>query len=175
VIVASRVPSARGRLGVGEADDVDRHKGVAEHLRQGRDVREHLAGTDRRVGPRGHAVVDRLELLGHRGRRRPARAGAVPAHERVAQDAQQVPEIVVVAQQARLGEHARERVLDEVLGVLARAAQRPRRPVQTVDVIAEAGRIQHSRIAGHVGPSIRGGAIRRGGGDLRSRPLHRCA
>ena len=45
--------------------------------------------------------------------------------------------IVVAAQHAGLGEHAHERLLDEVLGVLARAAQRPCRPVQAVHVLRQ--------------------------------------
>jgi hypothetical protein len=41
------------------------------------------------------------------------------ADEGVAQDAQQVTEIVVVAQEARFGEHLGEGLLHEVLGILA--------------------------------------------------------
>jgi hypothetical protein len=53
----------------------------------------------------------------------------------VAQHAQQVSEVVLAAQQAGLGQHARVRVLNEVLGVLARSAEAPCRPVQPVNVI----------------------------------------
>src|SRR5581483_1927640 len=71
--------------------------------------------------------------------RRPA-AG----QERVAQDPQQVAEVVLAPDDARLAEHVRERLLHEVLRVFARAAQRPRGPVEAIDVIAEPGRVQLS-------------------------------
>ena len=64
------------------------------------------------------------------------------ADEGVAQDPQQVAEIVVVAQEARLGQHLGERLLHEILGVLPRSAQRPRRPIEPVDVVPERGWIE---------------------------------
>jgi hypothetical protein len=39
--------------------------------------------------------------------------------KRVAQHAQQVADVIVVAQESRLGEHASEGLLDQVLGLLA--------------------------------------------------------
>ena len=45
------------------------------------------------------------------------------------------------------------------LGVLARPAQRPRRPVEAIDVVTEPGGVQHARVAAHLGRSIRTGAI----------------
>ena len=65
-----------------------------------------------------------------------------PGEERVAQRAQEVAEIVLVPEQARPGEHARVRLLDEILGVLARAGERPRGPVEPVEVVSEPGGVE---------------------------------
>ena len=51
------------------------------------------------------------------------------------EDAHQVGELArLVAQEARAGEHAGEGFLHQVLGVLGRAAERPRRPLQALPV-----------------------------------------
>ena len=54
---------------------------------------------------------------------------------RVAQDAQQVAQVVVAAQPAGPCEHARAGVLDKVLGLVAVAAERPRGAEQPIEVI----------------------------------------
>ena len=102
---------------------------------------------------------------------RPAHRGAVAADEGVAQDAQQVAEVVVVAQEARLDEDLGEGLLHEVLGVLARAAQRPRGAVEPVDVIAKRGRIELAGRTTHDAPSIRGAShAALGAAQSRQRP-----
>ena len=76
----------------------------------------------------------------HLGRPPPVRAQA--AHMGVAQHPQQVAEIVVAAQPARLRQHERIGLLHEVLRILAPAAQRPRRPEQPVHVVAQPARVE---------------------------------
>ena len=88
-------------------------------------MREHLARFDRRVGAGAERAVGEIELLRDRRRLRATHRGAVAADERVAQDAEEIAEVVVVPQQPRLGEHARIRLLDEIFGVLAAPAQGP--------------------------------------------------
>ena len=126
------------RLAVGEPDDVDRDERVAEVIGQRRDRRVQLLGFEPRSGLRGVAVLDQLEVVGQRA----SSAAGAPAvrrrrHERVAEHPQQVADVVLGAEHARLAEHARERLLHQVLGLLARAAQAPCSPVEPVDVIAE--------------------------------------
>ena len=71
-----------------------------------------------------------------------AGGGAALADERVVQRAQQIGEIALAAQHTRAREHARVGLLHEVVGVVARAAQCPGRPVQAVEVVAESRRVQ---------------------------------
>src|SRR4029079_5275719 len=111
------------------------------------DRREHLlrlrrllrAPVGARVG-RGHA----LEL--HVGPRA-ARRGAARGQERVVQRAHQVRELVP-AHAPRLGEHARAQLLHEVLGVLARTAQRPGGAVERVEVADERVGIERGHLWG---------------------------
>jgi hypothetical protein len=74
--------------------------------------------------------------------------GALANEERVPQRAQEVAEVVFAAQEAWFREHARIRLLDEILGVLARAAERPRRTVEPVDVVARVLEIERSPVPG---------------------------
>jgi hypothetical protein len=116
-------------------------------------VREDLGGGERVLGATRAAGIDRLEVLGHRRRLRAAHRAAMARHERVAQDAQQIAEIVVVAQEARLGQHAGERVLDEVLGILAAPAEGPSRSEEPIDVVAEGGGVERTRVMTHEAPA----------------------
>ena len=59
------------------------------------------------------------------------------SQEGVAQDAHQVVELVVAVQHPLAGEHSREGLLHEVLGILARAAQSPGGAIEAVDVLAQ--------------------------------------
>jgi hypothetical protein len=120
----------------------------------------------RRVGA-GHTGDGRGldDLLVELGGHQPAPAG-VDVDERVAHRAQQVAELIGVAQAARAGEHPRVGLLDEVLGLVRAAAQPKRGAVEPVDVIAEALRVQvsvgfegswhggHSRPRGAYAPSV---------------------
>ena len=76
----------------------------------------------------------RLDLVERRDLLRAARARAPRQQERVAQRAHEVGELVLPVQPARLREHARGRLLHQVLRLLARAAQRPRHAVEAVEV-----------------------------------------
>src|SRR5947209_14861003 len=89
----------------------------------------------------------------------PAGAGALLAEVGVAQDAEQVAQVVFGAQEARLAQDARERLLHKVVRLLARSAEAPRRAVQPVDVIAEGLRIElpfraHAPGAEPIGPTL---------------------
>ena len=54
-----------------------------------------------------------------------------------------------MAEQARAGEHARVGFLDEVLGVLPRAAECPGGPVEPVEVVSEPGGIERTAPSRH--------------------------
>src|SRR5581483_9118061 len=84
-------------------------------------------------------IVSRGQLLDAAGGRAP---GAV---ERIAQGAQEVPEIVLGVQQPRPAQDVSERFLDEILGLFAGAAEGPGRAVETVDVVAETVGIELAR------------------------------
>ena len=68
----------------------------------------------------------------------------VTSSVRVAQSAEQVSDLVVAAKQTRALQHPCERVLDEVLRLVAGTAQRPRGAVERVDVIREGHRIERA-------------------------------
>ena len=87
---------------------------------------------------------------------RAARGGAQAREVGVAQHAQQVAEVLLGAQHAGLLEHARVGLLDEVLGVLARAAQRPGGAVEPVEMVAQVVGIQAARRGADAG----GGGVR---------------
>jgi hypothetical protein len=55
----------------------------------------------------------------------------------VPQGSEEVAKVVVVAKQSGTLEHVEEGLLHEILGVVPRPAQCPRRPIQPVDVIPE--------------------------------------
>ena len=74
---------------------------------------------ERGLGRAGRGVLDAVELIGQRVRSRPARGSAKAREVGVAEHAQQISEVISGAEHARLLKHARVRVLDEVLGVLA--------------------------------------------------------
>jgi hypothetical protein len=63
-------------------------------------------------------VGDEVELVGQRVGPEPAAFGTLLVEEGVAQRAQEVAEVILVAEQARAPEDARVGFLDEVLGVL---------------------------------------------------------
>ena len=86
----------------------------------------------------GHEV----ELVGQRAGTQPAALGPLLGQEGVAQRAQQVAEVVLVAEQARAGEHARVRLLDEILRVLAGTGERPGGSVEPVQVVSELGGVE---------------------------------
>src|ERR1019366_4985073 len=67
-----------------------------------------------------------------------AASGRPPGGEEgVAQHPQQVAEIVLGVQPARLAQNLRKGLLHKILGLLTRAAQRPGGPVEPVYVVAE--------------------------------------
>ena len=131
-----------GRLGVGEAGHVDGDDDVAKLVRESRHGSVHLRRLERLLGPGRGPFVDELDAFRQRLRLRSPLPRAPHVQERVAEDAEQVAEVVLVAKEPRPRKHARVRLLDEVLGILARAAERPRGPVEPVEVIAEPSRIE---------------------------------
>jgi hypothetical protein len=62
---------------------------------------------------------------------------------RVPQGAE-VPDLVVAAKQAWALQHSRERVLDEILCLVAGTEQRPRGAIEHIDVIREDHRIERA-------------------------------
>src|SRR5215216_1360624 len=81
-------------------------------------------------------VIERL-------RREPSLCRPARVEEGIAQHLEQVAEVIVVADPARLREHPRERLLHEVLGFNTRTGQRPRSPKQAIDVVAQGAWIEH--------------------------------
>ena len=120
----ARAQRSRGLL-VGQADDVDGDDGRAQRLgelghRRVRQLRIH-----RQLGP-GALVGDPLQVLGRR-RRRPAPRRRLRVRDPdVAEHAQQVREVALALHEPRAPQHPLERLLHEVLGVVARAAHRIR-------------------------------------------------
>src|SRR5439155_20601435 len=89
-------------------------------------------------------VGDEVELVGQRARPQSAALGPLLVQEGVAQRTQEVAEIVLLAEQAWAAEQARIGLLDEVLGVLARAAERPGGPVEPVEVVSKPGGVKRA-------------------------------
>src|SRR6185437_7270859 len=77
----------------------------------------------------------------------------------VAQHAQQVAEVLLGADHSRLLEHARVGLLDEVLGVLARAAQGPGGTVEAVEVVAQVVGVEAARRGGYGCGGARKGVV----------------
>jgi RNA polymerase sigma factor (sigma-70 family) len=132
------------RFSVGEAGDVDGDEDVAEIVRERGDRGVELAGLERGLRLARLRVGDEVELIGQRPGSQPAALAPLQIQERVAKRAQQVAEVVLAAEQARAGQHARVGFLDEVLGVLARAAERPGGPVEPVEVVSELGGVERA-------------------------------
>ena len=137
-------PERTRRLLVGEARDVDRDEDVAEVVGQRGDGGIDLIGLERGLGVARQRVLDEVELVRERLRPQPSALGTLLVQERVAQRAQQVAEVVLVPEQAWPREHARVRLLDEILGVLPRAGQRPCGPVEPVEMAAEPGGVERA-------------------------------
>ncbi len=81
-------------------------------------------------------IGDEVELRGARPGTKPAACRSLLVQEGVAQRTQEIAEVVLVAEQARPSEHACVGLLDEILGVLTRAAQSPRGPVEPVEMVS---------------------------------------
>jgi hypothetical protein len=130
---AERLPG----LGVAQPDHVHGHEHLPHRLGQRRHALEHQVGLGRLlgldVGPRRR----RLKVVKLRGDLRTARGRAPRVEVGVAQRPVQLAEIVLTAHEARSAQHPLIGLLDEVLGVLAGAAQCPRRPKEPVEVVAE--------------------------------------
>jgi len=72
----------------------------------------------------------------------PAALRALLIQERVAERPEEIAEVILAAEEAGLRQHPGVRLLHEILGVLSRAAQRPGRPKEPVDVDARLLRIE---------------------------------
>ena len=105
-------------------------------------VAELAARLDDRLRLARLRVGDEVELLRQRIGARPPALRSLLIQERVPQRAQEVAEIVVSAEQPRPLQQLRVRLLHEVLGILTRAAKRPRGSVEPVDVISKPGGIK---------------------------------
>ena len=98
----------------------------------------HLEGA---LGLVGAAGIRRLHVLELRSGLWPARAGAQPRVERVAQGAHQIAALVA-ADHPGSSQDARERLLHEILGILAGSAQRPGGAVESVEMLTERLRVE---------------------------------
>src|SRR5689334_19807528 len=90
----------------------------------------------------GGARVDRLEALGERLGLEPPGRRAAGVDELVAQDAEQIPDVVLVADPARLRQDQRECLLYEVLGVGTGAREGPRGSKESIYVIPQGAGIE---------------------------------
>src|SRR5439155_5893799 len=132
------------RLLVGEAGDVDGDEHVTEVVRERGDGGVELAGLECGLRLERLQVGDEVELVGKRAGTESAALGPFLVQERIAQRTQEVAEVVLVVEQARASEQARVGLLDEVLGILARAAERPSGPVKPVEVVSEPSGIERA-------------------------------
>src|SRR5262249_55484254 len=132
-------------LTVGKADDVDRYerftKRPADPLKRRVDGST-VEGLADRIAPLRYLV----DLVTGRDGRRPRRPGG--ADPRVPHCAKQISQIMVAACETGTAENLLERVLDEILGVLARPAQRIRGAVQGRYVPPKRLRVQPTAVAG---------------------------
>ena len=142
---------------VGQADDVDGDENVAEVPRQSGDRRVDLAGREGDVRLQRPRVGDEVELIGEHGRTHSATLAPPLVQKGVAQRAQEVPEVVLAAEQAGADKHAGVRVLDEVFRVLARPAKGPGGSVEPVEVVSKPGGFERSfhRVSASGGASER--------------------
>jgi hypothetical protein len=136
-----------GRLAIAEPEHVDGHDGVAKVGGESGDRVEDQRGLSRGVWLRRARILDAVELLRHRHRRSAALA-ALLAHERVAKGSKQIGEVVVMPQEPGSREHVDVGLLDEIIGAFARPGERPSGAVQTVEVVADPGRVQNTRSRG---------------------------
>ena len=109
MIVPSRTRRTRAPL-VGQPRDVDGRHHVAELRGERGDRGVELGGLERILGLARPRVGDQVELVKQRGRTEAAALGSLLVQERVAQRSQEVPDVVLVAEKARPGEHLRERL-----------------------------------------------------------------
>ena len=124
------------RLFIGEADDIDGDDGLAQPRSE---LSEHVIDHPRLNCSSNDVparVGNALYLVGlSHNRGRPALA--CRSDPCVAKHPEQIADVVIGMQDPRLSQNARECLLDQVLGLLARAAQAPRRSVQPIDVVTE--------------------------------------
>ena len=104
---------------------------------QCRDGGIQLPGLECSLRLRGSGVGDEVHPVRERLGTEPAAPRSAFIEERVPQGAQEVAEVVLVAEEARAGEHTRIRLLDQVFRILARARKRPRGAVEPVEVVSE--------------------------------------
>jgi hypothetical protein len=107
-------------------------------------------------------VGDEVELVGQGPGTEPPALRPLPVQEGIAERTQEVGEVVFAPEQARTGENTRVCLLDEVLGVLSRAAERPRGPVEPIEVVSQPGGVERM-----LGPAV---GLRPVGGVDRSGP-----
>ncbi len=101
-----------------------------------------LAGLECRLRRAHVRIGDEVELVGKRIWSQPAALSSLLRQEGVAQRTQEVAQVVLVMEEARSRKDPRIRLLDEVLGLLPRAAQRPGRPVEPIEMISELGTVE---------------------------------
>ena len=132
-----------GGLPVAEAEDVDRGEREPEVLGQRGDGGEDLAHLGRPVGLDRGPRLDRRHVFERRARSGAGGTGGAAASRRCCAGRssdrrdRRRPATVRGA-----GEDPGEGVLDEVLGVLARSAQRPRGAVERVEVLTKRRRVK---------------------------------
>ena len=126
-----------GGFAVGESEHIDSYQRKTAILRQRRNRRVHLLHLKRPLRLTQLSRIGRVVVIRRGHRHRPAARGATAAEERVAQHPHHVVQLVIAAQDPRPCKHVSERLLNEILGILARAAQRPRGAIKTVHVLRQ--------------------------------------
>lgn len=135
-------PQRLTRLTIGQPDDIDGDDGFTQpwrQLRHGRVYQRKLPHRHGGVRPGVDHEVDRLIKLDRLG---PPLARGVTIDPRVAEHAEQVCQIIVSVQEPRPPQNAHEGLLDEVLGILARPAQRIGSTEQTVPVVGKSADVE---------------------------------
>jgi hypothetical protein len=137
-------PEGPGCFLVREARHVDRNQDVAEVVRKRRDRGVHLRRLERGLGLTRPRIGDEVELVGQRDGTKSAALSPLLVQEGVPQRAQEVAEVVLVTEKPGAREHTAVGFLDKVLRVLARAGERPRGPVEPVEVVSEPGSVERT-------------------------------
>jgi hypothetical protein len=124
-------------LAVAQTDQIDGDDRVPEVRGQRRNRRVEVVHLHPLLGCGGAAVRQDVSRVAQGHRLRPSRGRPPAADERVAQRAQQVADVILGGQKARLAEDLGAGLLEEFLRLLPGTAQPPGGAVEPIEVVAQ--------------------------------------